>query len=917
MESEGQGEWTMKTRRTLLPVVLCALACAILLVGVPQWGRMREGRPPAPGEPCYPAQPPIAKPEPPEDALREAEPEVQAIDAVERQRAEPPAVRMQWRVNDERLNAFLALPRPMLRPVRWQLLPNHVDSAFVQPGGRIWWRVHLSPDADPDTICRIIELEFDRPSPMIPDTQILLFEPGGRVWFVLDFSRRLRAYDGKRWIMRDAEEGQSFSGSLPNSGRRYGPGSTCFLDGTVFVIGTHAVHCFDTRAGQWADLRVSEHSCRMNLLLPEPDRKGLVALYAAPQVDRITELGSRTSDATGDVLVWRWRGGRWTQMQTPGDLDARRIVGASVVGRGLWVEERNTDHRPSTEPVGLRFIPFDPDDHAEAAPLATFGPYVAKDVMLGFDDCMEAAFFRAKDVSLGDRSLGPGMIIDRRDGRFSLLRGERFLQDEAYHMAHEESGPILLPDRDAMWLPRKAHGPPAAFYSLADGRLIAELGNEVHTYIRGALPSGMVLATASNSRAEALLAYDPDAPDDRAVLKAIELGCESSAAGVAADGAFWLRSKCDPATGQAFPDRGEFIRFDGAQTSGPQLPKEFDEAQELLFGQDGMIFTRTRRGCLLYGNGGVLGAGDIETVIAANREAFVTAFAHGYLPERRHRAGGPSIDFTIDAESNVWLVNRRKLRVLAGNVWLDATAPLMANGSPEGIACYVDTVGDGGMVYASDLRQPRGEAKGFYGEAIDGALVFTPAPGSYHMGFNADAFVGIRSAEGALWVSSETPLGGSMMSRETWRLMGNFKEETLKDIGLPELCDKSGNVWLRWQNPDRTKRFNIWRDGKIAAFVDLPDERYWTPETLFSDRPGSVYIWSHSGLYHFTADDPAQPAAYALKGRYFVEGVRSQLSAAHVRLRGTIQYSSLGFIAVSSFEENKSVSHAYIIKLPE
>ena len=51
---------------------------------------------------------------------------------------------------------------------------------------------------------------------------------------------------------------------------------------------------------------------------------------------------------------------------------------------------------------------------------------------------------------------------------------------------------------------------------------------------------------------------------------------------------------------------------------------------------------------------------------------------------------------------------------------------------------------------------------------------------------------------------------------------------------------------------ESSTKFNLWREGSIRGQVEIPSDPSW----LFSDREGSVYVWTRSNLYHLTAPAP-------------------------------------------------------------
>ena len=70
-----------------------------------------------------------------------------------------------------------------LRDVMWQALPEPVRQVFVGPDGRTWYQLRRPRGMTALQERQIIARQFRRPDPLIVGARIVLFEPGGRVWF--------------------------------------------------------------------------------------------------------------------------------------------------------------------------------------------------------------------------------------------------------------------------------------------------------------------------------------------------------------------------------------------------------------------------------------------------------------------------------------------------------------------------------------------------------------------------------------------------------------------------------------------------------------------------------------------------------------------------------------------------------------
>lgn len=122
------------------------------------------------------------------------------------------------------------------------------------------------------------------------------------------------------------------------------------------------------------------------------------------------------------------------------------------------------------------------------------------------------------------------------------------------------------------------------------------------------------------------------------------------------------------------------------------------------------------------------------------------------------------------------------------------------------------------------------------------------------------------------------------------------------------LSDEAGNIWLcNIQGPVQDT-YNVWRNGKIVQKLQIP--RADRNTFLFSDKPGSVYAWTVSGLQHLVADGPTFDR-YRVVRLYPIEGISGQSLS-----RG---YSKHGYLVALTASEARSVLYYYLhlVKLPD
>jgi len=223
-------------------------------------------------------------------------------------------------------------------------------------------------------------------------------------------------------------------------------------------------------------------------------------------------------------------------------------------------------------------------------------------------------------------------------------------------------------------------------------------------------------------------------------------------------------------------------------------------------------------------------------------------------------------------------------------------------GSPDGKMRFIAAVGDAGMVYVSDCRTrwDRGEGRAFYADVADGLVVITPAPLCRDLSLMQRL---VRDTGGGLWLPVQRG------PTDVYRLSGDFTEEHIDYNRAPLLRDKSGCVWLGPEHHQAGTAFRLWYDEKLSKPIVIPNEESQWHWKMISDRPGSVYVFGVSAIYHLTAEDPDRPAHYTLKKQYRADCLNGQVESA--------QYSSLGYAVVCSRNADTRRSELHLIRLPE
>jgi hypothetical protein len=425
------------------------------------------------------------------------------------------------------------------RHVLWQPLPDDVYGIHVAPDDRVWY-VYSSNDLPRDSadLRKRVEREFHKPSPQLAGASPLLFEPGGRVWFIGwgVLRQTFFGYDGKTWV-----EHALRTGHFPEGEGRFAAGMAFFADNL-------GIECFDGKVWTYQPLKTHAPDQQENPRLEvEPDGKGVVAVVAGTEPQ-----------------MWRWRDGRWGRAADPVGL--RFVTGLAPTPTGVW-----TLHHTS----GLRFHPYDPKDPATVpnligqlsaddagardratAALSGMGDDLipaleraladerqpARIVRLqtvlanlqggeapgpsAFGECRVKgvrgiAYLRDRTICLAataitdpdGKAVGPGMILQPAGGGAArVFPGERLAGAFGYGDIYP---PLFVGDGSRVWLPR-AYKPdkPMALVDLKTGRTVARVNDPRFRFFRAARADGTLFVT-SGDRGGPQAIFTPGAPDDR------------------------------------------------------------------------------------------------------------------------------------------------------------------------------------------------------------------------------------------------------------------------------------------------------------------------------------------------------------------------------------------------------------------
>ena len=166
--------------------------------------------------------------------------------------------------------------------------------------------------------------------------------------------------------------------------------------------------------------------------------------------------------------------------------------------------------------------------------------------------------------------------------------------------------------------------------------------------------------------------------------------------------------------------------------------------------------------------------------------------------------------------------------------------------------------------------------------------------------------------DNSIWlnrVSTQSPaVPAEANQRIAQRFDGMRTVDELRDVGWPKLLDRSGLLWTSTDWGPKAGSMCVLRpgrDGKPAEIIGRVHVPYADTRAMMclSDRPGSVFIWSHSGLHHFVAS-PAAGGDYRLRATYHLQGDGKTLCRFSSSWR-SLDYTPLGYFLVLNFDNSR------------
>lgn len=804
-------------------------------------------------------------------------------------------------------------PRPYspLRNVLWQTLPEEVTTVAVGPDGRAWHVLNILHNraATVAEVRECVEREFDRPAPQVADCIPVLFEPGGRVWFKIG-GRCLLGYDGRTWVERhpekDGDSSDYFTAQAAGRKTTEEGSVSVYADGHAFFADCTGVHVFDGRAWTYEPF---PSTTRAIDLAVAADGKAVAAFSRTRQAALRFWCGGTWTDVPADGLLGGaeirtlvpW-GGRvfWILTNTgqkrlwnlaaPSPADLAALV-ARLGGNAYRDREATTQALIDLGPAALPLLEKartetrDPEigtrlDRAAEAMKNPAGATIRRGAYewlhpeyLGIDSAGRV-YVGAEEIRHEGRPLGPGVAVVDRAGGVRVLPWGAAKGDRRMDFGLRGFKCAIDGGR-RVWIAGCLVGRPARLLDLDTGTFVADAPDWRFDDVLGATPDGTVFLKMSWRNFDSVVGVcRPGATDDRTLLQAAAFPITGEGACVmSADGTVWADladrgvARLENGQWQQAASGHSELRVDRmtpgrGRTLVARVPGTGDAASAAR--ESTYVFFTPR---------GVRRALELRDLLAANQAEAAEAFRGHSLSPDFIRGREPMLEIAADKGGNLWVVHEKKLEVLAGGRWVEASGLIKAGRATEDdTVAGVAALGDGRRVYLSDFAWRGEKAQSFFGEVRQGQIVLEPASG-WALHWTAPP---VWDTQGAFWVYTP-PSRQRPAIQPISRLMPDGVAGEVGGTGGIVLGDWGGNVWLA--APLTKGLLHVWRDGKIEADVRVPSFSNTNRESrLASDGPGSIWAWTTAGLYHLTADAPAAPARFAARAKYVVQGVAGRVA---------------------------------------
>lgn len=842
-----------------------------------------------------------------------------------------------------------------LANVRWQSLPRRVEEVFVGPDGRTWYRcnswaarAHGTRDvATVAAVKRQIEKEFPKASPQIEDVDLVLFEPGGRVWFAFnsDGHMALLGYDGRSWTDYVIHHGDDMiAGHCATRGGLLEGRVNRFAGGTAWFITFRGVLRFDGQRWQYQKF-ADQPDGPVGAENPDPGKvwlavspdgqaavahAGMEAFWAFQEGkwekfdfilnDRIQDDESELHHEKLHSLVMPEAQTAWTISSTgvlqrislvtrgkPGPAINDLIVALKddrfvareeatwqlqAMGPAIQVAlEKALDESTDLEQQSrLKSILSRVRRNEPRAIESNFGSVRVSGCRQLYEDGTGRVFVAASKINGHDS----GVAILERDGKASVLTGELF--SSAWAMSYgDDRPPILAPSGDQIWLANRGTSEPPKLLDLEKKAFVGSLPYPEFSRLRAVSAEGRVFVSVVLPQGiQSIEVYTPGVPNTESPLGVSHIPLLSHLWAMTDEGAVWAHG----------PEG--LARFDGREWTDIR-PSQEEQPDSLLPGKHDTMLLWSEHSATLYEGPHEIGSGERFTLLQQHRARIQKAFGPGHSGGRSRGVGvrAENCGVQVDLAGNIWCWEPSgRLRVEVDGAWLEADEALKEAGSLAGSRAgkviSAVLVGDGSKLYVRTKDGGKTRKNAFFAEVKNGKPHCVAAPRDVSW---PDPPRHLFDHDGGFWIGV-----GTVAGEVAYRVGREGRTEEFRNVGLPVLADEAGDVWLEEGRGPIEDNFRIWRKGQLGQKLVIPQADSKT--FFFSDRPGSVYAQTVSGLQHLVADGPNFDS-YRLHKVYPVEGILGQALS-----KG---YSKHGYLAILTALDTREESsyRLYLVRLPK
>lgn len=788
----------------------------------------------------------------------------------------------------------------------------------------------------------------------------------------------LIGFDGRTWVYRRGRSEHGYNGACPGHGGRADEATNLFVDGVALFVSRGEIDAFDGQDWTTRDFRVggggvSDGRARDDAapprLVAEPDGKGAIAIVRSGAQPKTSDGLYRFRDKRWSTLgggpeglvvlgVAPSVGGAWvatnygllweTYDAEPveavvarldhADFRVRDAAVNALLARGPMAADdvrRATEGLAATPESRVRLKQVADALVQKLANLvgapSRFGPFDVSDVRFAHPDGRGGTILGALQVTRGGKPLAPpdvvvpvpaddgprrprarrdgsgaGVLLADRDGTFHVLATgpEAVARWENFTDVRMTMRPLILPSEKQLWTGGNGIAVPATLIDVPSGRLVARLPSAEYNQPLATHRDGTLYVTGGGGGR--VMRFDPNVPAARERILANHV-IHSGAFCIADDGAAW-----------AYERRRGMVRFDGTAWQPDARLAAIPPPLSLIPGRNGTMLVESHNSYALITRDRVVVENLLDDLVAAKAQAF----GDGFAGPRRVGLQTRTLWVQADAAGNVWTKRRhgQELRVFAGGKWRDTNGALQVKGAWRPEAAFIAFAGAGPRVYVNDTSDGNDQVSGraFLAEVgADGTFRFTEAP---HTEVRQLTHVAIHDSAGRLWVFGYAPGGNKHPPVGTeasgaYRIGQNGVDAEIPGA-LPLRVDDDGNLWFRARDPKSPPKapapfrspsdlIKVWRDGKtydLPALGPLGRQAH-----VFPAGKGRVFVWTDMGLQLFTAD-PAVPAKFTAGPLYAIDGMDGRPQR--------VEYSPLGFVAVSTYGSMKGAGDLHILPMP-